>query len=107
VKRLAFLLLMFCSTAHAGNVDTTEEGKIRSIYAYDDYKNGLIFIHFTAPLAACPSGIYLKPSAVGFDHMYSLALMAFGSNKPVRFQLYTDRLVSSRCEADAVLVFAD
>jgi hypothetical protein len=85
----------------------TNTGVIEKITAYDDVGGqGDVAIWFTTGVTECPNGVYLSPSAPGFNSMTSFALSAYMAGKSVRFQVYNDRLWPGTnpplCEVDAI-----
>ena len=105
MKCFAWVLLLYAQFSFAG-VLNTEVGRIKSIYTYDDAEGGIVYIQITMPIDVCPSGAYLNREAVGFKELYSIAVAAMMANKDVLFQLYNDRINGSRCEVDAIRVYA-
>jgi|GEM_PF-7135122 len=105
-KSIPILLLSTIPlTSYSANIGTTTTGNITSIYSYDDYMDGAIYIQFDKSLSECPVGGYLNPSSKGFNSLQAVSLAAMMANKKVILQLYKDKVVSQRCEIDAVRVF--
>lgn len=98
--------LILASSAAFSRIVTTDAGRMSGMYAYDDYGNGEILVHFETGLSECPRGVYLTPTAPGFESMRNMLVTAFAAEKPVRFQVYNNRFFAGsrapRCEVDAV-----
>ncbi|MBA6233658.1 MULTISPECIES: hypothetical protein [unclassified Colwellia] len=105
MKSLALTLILFIgcimNIAHA-EIVAVGDVKITEISAYDDYQGGIIRIEMTNVNSSCPNGGYLNPNSVGFDRLYSLAIVAATTQKIARFQLYNDKIIAGLCEIDAI-----
>jgi len=105
MKRLILTLILFIgctmNITHAEIVGVSDV-KITEISAYDDYEGGIIRIEMSNVHSSCPNGVYLNPNSVGFDRLYSLAIVAATTQKTTRFQLYNDKIISGLCEIDAI-----
>lgn len=105
MKSLTLTLILFIgcimNIAHA-EIVAVGDVKITEISAYDDYQGGIIRIEMTNVNSSCPNGGYLNPNSVGFDRLYSLAIVAATTQKIARFQLYNDKIIAGLCEIDAI-----
>jgi len=105
-KFISILLLSAIPlTSYSASIGTTTTGSITSIFSYDDHLDGAIFIQFDKSLNECPVGGYLNPSSKGFNSLKAVSLAAMMANKKVILQLYKDKIVSQRCEIDAVRIY--
>lgn len=75
---------------------------ITQISAYDDYGNGLVRIEISNSHSSCPVGGFLNRDSVGFEQLYSLALVAASTKQSSIFQLHTNEPAGGLCEIDAI-----
>lgn len=100
----ATFLMSFSLNSHA-TILATDITTITELFTYDDYSGGVVIVNLAYALPACPNGGYLNPASVGFKSLYTSALLAFAMGKNVRFQLYDDRILATRCEIDNITVY--
>lgn len=105
-----FLLSSFYTTAEIVN---TQTGTIDRVFAYDDYgaiagRDGAdVIAWFQTGVTGCKDGVWLSPSAPGYNTITSFLLTAYTTNQTVRFQIYNDQVwagsdKSQFCKIDAI-----
>ncbi|WP_020413344.1 hypothetical protein [Microbulbifer variabilis] len=108
-KYQAVLFVLLTLQASIAGATVLADVKINKLYAYDDYSNASAFLALSNNLPECTKGAYIPPKSEKiphFDSLYSTMLSAFMAGKTVTFQLYIDRIISGRCEIDAIIVEA-
>ncbi|MDE1265402.1 hypothetical protein [Vibrio aestuarianus] len=110
-KALFWCLLVVSNIAMA-EVTSTSINTIDRLYAYDNYgsqdrfEGADVAVWFKTGLTECPHGVWLTPSAPGYQTLVSFLLMAYTTKQTVRFQVYNDRIwkgsKSKLCQIDAV-----
>ncbi|MEZ8822888.1 hypothetical protein AB6E04_00920 [Vibrio amylolyticus] len=94
------------------NATLTAPGVIDKIFAYDDYgaqdrfEGADIAVWFKTDVIECPQGVWLTPSAPGYQTIVSFLLTAYTTKQNVRFQVYKERIWSGSssqlCQIDAI-----
>ncbi|MEX2962186.1 hypothetical protein [Microbulbifer sp. TYP-18] len=114
MKKNLFLLFLGLSVSSLvqAEIVTTDIVTIERLFTYDDVgaiegKEGTdIVAWMETGIDECPTGVWLSPSAPGYNNMTSFLLAAYMGQKRVRFQVYNDSLwersASGVCEIDAI-----
>ncbi|KAF7763150.1 hypothetical protein PUND_b0488 [Pseudoalteromonas undina] len=111
-KVLVGLTLVLFSFSTFSSVTTTDKGAITKLFAYDDYgavanRDGAdIAVWIKTGIAGCDDGVWLSPSAPGYNTISSFLLTAYTTKQQVRFQVYPDKVWqgsgSKLCQIDAI-----
>lgn len=108
---ISILLLTMPMVSFAAVVNSSV-GIIDSIYAYDDFgaqdrfEGADVAVWFKTGLSECSAGVWLTPSAPGYQTLVSFLLTAYTTKQRVRFQVYSDRIWNGSgnklCQIDAI-----
>lgn len=111
-KIVTLMLLLAAPIVSSAAVVNSSVGVIDSIYAYDDYgaqdrfEGADVAVWFKTGLTECPNGVWLTPSAPGYQTLVSFLLTAYTTKQTVRFQVYNDRIwkgsKNKLCQIDAI-----
>ncbi|WP_245609274.1 hypothetical protein [Vibrio pacinii] len=107
-----FTLLLFMPLASFAAVVNSSVGMIDGMYAYDDFgaqdrfEGADVAVWFKTGLSECSAGVWLTPSAPGYQTLVSFLLTAYTTKQRVKFQVYNDRIwtgsSNNLCQIDAI-----
>lgn len=113
LKRLAILTFLLCfPLVSSAAVVNSSIGMIDAMYAYDDYgaqdrfEGADVAVWFKTGIKECSAGVWLTPSAPGYQTLVSFLLTAYTAKQRVKFQVYNDRIWTGSgrklCQIDAI-----
>jgi hypothetical protein len=106
MKRILLTLALTASFSAHGAIVEAPQANITRVIGYDDWMDGAVILFLDQNHSACPNGAYIHPERPGAKTLIALVTSALMGSSPVVLQLYDDRVISGRCEVDAVSVLA-
>ncbi len=82
--KIIFAIILSILSIQAYAATTPDGQKIKKIWSWGDYTDGVILIQLESTLSQCPNGFWFKDSeGAGSKNLLSVALSAFHAQAPV------------------------